>query len=232
MTTAITTNENKSPAELILEAVKGNADLSKLEGLLNLQKDWEAYQAKKLYAKDFASVQSEIEAVTKNLTNPQTKSKYADLAAVIQSAKPIYTRHGFSVIFYEGVTPHTEHVRICADVLHNAGHKETYFYDIPLDGKGLQGNANMTKIHGKASSVSYGRRYLMCMIWNIPTEDNDGTQVKTSENIDDKDLHRLRDHIIAEGLTETKVCDFLKVPSLEKLPKSELQRAMAIKRKK
>jgi hypothetical protein len=167
-------SEQGSPANLIKLAISGGADLEKLEKLLTLQERWEANEARKIFASSFAIAQENIAVVIKTKLNPQTHSKYADLGDIIESAKPIYTKRGFSVIFYEGDTSAPESIRICADVLHTAGHKETYRYDIPLDGVGIKGNANMTKIHAKASSVSYGRRYLMCMIWNIPTQDDDG----------------------------------------------------------
>jgi hypothetical protein len=38
-----------SPAEMIKAAVAGGADLEKLKGLLELQKDWEANEARKAY---------------------------------------------------------------------------------------------------------------------------------------------------------------------------------------
>jgi hypothetical protein len=166
--------QDNSPASMIRAAAEGKLDLDKLEKFLNMQKEFEATQAEKLFNSAFTKAQAEIEGVVKTKDNPHTKSKYADLGAVIESAKPVYTKHGFAIIFYEGDAKATDNVRVCADVLHESGHKETYHYDIPLDGVGIQGNAMMTKIHGKSSSVAYGRRYLMCMIWNIPTLDNDG----------------------------------------------------------
>ena len=32
----------------------------------------------------------------------------------------------------------------------------------------------MTRTHATATAVTYGRRYLLCMIFNISTEDDDG----------------------------------------------------------
>ncbi len=166
--------ENISPNQMIQLAIEGNADLEKLEKLLELQKLYEANEARKVFASEFAVAQANIDAVLKTKVNPQTHSKYAGLDSVIETSKPVYTKQGFSIIFYEGKTEVAENVQVCADVLHEAGHKETYHFDVPLDGVGIKGNAMMTKIHGKASSVSYGRRYLLCMIWNIPTQDDDG----------------------------------------------------------
>ena len=131
------------------------------------------------------------------------------------------------MIFYEGDCPKENHVRIYVDILHCAGHMETKHYDVPMDGKGLRGNDNMTAIHGKASSVSYGRRYLMCMIWNIPTSDNDGT-TQVLPNITDKQLHTLRDLLIAKELPESGLIKVLKVDSLEELPEKRYMEAMGI----
>ena len=222
----ITKTEVNSPAEMIRVAVQGGADLEKLKGLLALQKDWEANEARKIFASAFASAQDKIASVVKTKLNPQTHSKYADLGDIIESAKPVYTKEGFAVIFYEGETTVPENIRICADVLHRAGHKETYHYDVPLDGKGIQGNPNMTKIHGKSSSTSYGRRYLMCMIWNIPTSDDDGNSAgKPIKYIEEKQLHELRDMLISKDLKESEFCKVMKIENLETMSKELFKKA-------
>lgn len=218
-----------SPAEMIKQAVEKGANLSELNALLDLQVKWEANEARKAFAKAFANVQENIKAVIKKSVNPQTRSKYANLEGVIEASRPIYTKEGFSVIFYEGTTDKPEHVRICADVLHNLGHRETYHYDVPLDGKGIQGNANMTKIHGKASSTSYARRYLMCMIWNISTMDDDGNSAGTSNDdpITDEQLATLKEHMIAVSADEAKFLKYLNIESLDQLMQSQFQKAVA-----
>ncbi len=165
-----------SPMAMAMELCKVNSDMSieKMEKILEMQERFEANQARKDFTADFAVVQSKIDAVVKTKVNPQTRSNYAGLDDVLATAKPVYTEHGFSVIFYEGNAEKEADVRVCADVLHKAGHKETYHYDVPMGGKGIQGKVNMIDIHAKATSVTYGRRYLLCMIWNIPTQDKDG----------------------------------------------------------
>ena len=224
--------EIKSPVEIIQSAValKGGT-IEQMKELLAFQKEWEANEATKKFNSAFTAAQAEIQAVGNTKNNPQTHSKYADLNNIIESSKPVYTRHGFAIIFYEGETSSAESIRVCADVLHQAGHKETYHYDVPLDGKGIQGNANMTKIHGKASSVSYGRRYLMCMIWNIPTQDdNDGNNgsIISVEVIDDKQSSEILDCLTALKHSEKSFCQLLKIASVESMPKTMYQKAMGI----
>jgi hypothetical protein len=175
-----------NPYLAMMQKMVESGNVAQLKDMMDLQERWEAGEAKKVYSREFANTQLEIETVVKTKKNTQTHSNYADLSDIIESSKPIYTKHGFAIIFSEGDTAKDNHVRIIADVLHEIGHKETYHYDVPLDGAGLKGNANMIPIHGKASSVSYGRRYLMCMIWNIATgDDNDGNNQAPVQRLTD-----------------------------------------------
>ncbi|MFH1645772.1 MAG: ERF family protein [Candidatus Omnitrophota bacterium] len=217
-----------TPADMIRAAVSGGADLEKLAGLLTLQERYEANEARKIFASSFASAQEKIASVVKTKLNPQTHSKYADLGDIIESAKPVYTNEGFSVIFYEGETTVPENIRICADVLHTAGHKETYHYDVPVDGMGIKGATMMTKIHGKSSSASYGQRKLMCMIWNIPTKDDDGNAAGgLIEYISETEVSNLLDLLLdVKTRNEEQFVKHLKVESLEKIPKSMYQKAV------
>lgn len=219
--------DDNSPANIIRMAIAGkpDIDLNKLEKFLELQEKYEANQARKIFTTNFALAQKDITAVLKNKKNPQTHSQYAGLDDIINMAKPVYTDKGFSVIFYEGNTDKPEHVRICADILHSAGHKETYFYDMPLDGSGIKGNANMTKIHGKSSSTSYARRYLLCMIWNIPTQDTDGNT--TVANITKEQADGLRAQIKELGAKEEKFLDYMGLEKLEDMPLRDYRKAQA-----
>jgi hypothetical protein len=212
-----------TPADMIRMAVAGKADLSQLRELLALQREWEAGEAQKAFSRDFAEAQSKIERVLKTCNNSQTKSKYADLAGVIESCKPVYTAHGFAVTFYENDSPVAEHVRVCADVRHRDGHKETFHFDVPLDGKGIKGNSNMTGIHAKASSTTYARRYLLCMIWNIATQDDDGnTPTVASDKITEDHLAFIR-KTLADLDATNKEPDFVKFLGVERLEDLKLK---------
>jgi hypothetical protein len=226
---------SKSPAELIAAAVSKGTDLEKLEMLLSLQERWEKNEARKVFASSFALVQRDITLVAKTAVNEQTRSKNAKLEDIIESVKPIYTKEGFSVIFYEEDTIIPDHIRICVDILHRSGHKEKYHYNMPLDGVGIRGNANMTKIHGKASSISYGRRYLMCMVWNIPTgDDDDGVAAsKIEQPVTEEEIQTVRDWIISSKSVEGKLLKHLGITKLEDMTKKDYNKAIvALKTRK
>ena len=224
-----------TPADLLKIAVEGGADLDKLEKLMDLQERWEEKEAKKAYNTAMVDVHKDMPMVGKTLKNVQTRSSYASLDLIISKTKEVYTKHGFSISFFEGHTDKENHIRICADVIHKLGHKENYYYDVPLDGKGIKGNTNMTAIHAKASSTSYGRRYLMCMIWNIPTgDDTDGNMPEAPvEYIDEKQLSQLRDMVDNNDcIDEKKLFTFFKIASLENLPKEKYAYLISILQKK
>ena len=208
-----------TPMQLLDNAIAKGVDTEQLSKLMDLQERWETGEARRAFSTSMVDVHSEIPIIAKELYNKHTDSKYADLGAVIAQTKSIYTKHGFSIVFHEGKAEGEDLIRICADVIHRSGHKEVYYYDAPMEGKGIKGNSNMTPTHGKASSTSYARRYLMYMIFNIPTGDDDGN-VETLEPVSESQLAELLAlaQEIGKKADDPKMLKYFHVESLEQLP--------------
>ncbi len=100
---------------------------------------------------------------------------------------------------------------------------------MPADGKGAKGGDVMTKTHATGSAVSYGRRYLMGMIFNLAviSRDDDGNAASAGNVISEKQLADLRDFIDSIGANVTKVCQGWKIETLDQLPARELGNVMA-----
>ena len=99
---------------------------------------------------------------------------------------PIYTAEGISISFDTADSPTVGLKRIIAIVSHSQGHSRHYHLDIPLDDAGAQGKVNKTAVQATGSSNSYARRYLVCMIFNVTTEDdNDGNKDKGAHEMAD-----------------------------------------------
>ena len=121
-----------------------------------------------------AAVQMELSPIARDSNNPQTRSKYASYFAIDKAIRPVYGRHGFALSFdtEEGGPP--DHTRVVA-LLSKGGHTQRYHYDSPIITKGMKGNEMMTLTHAGASAVTYAKRYLAGMIFNLSTgEDTDG----------------------------------------------------------
>lgn len=168
-------------------------------------------QAKQEFAAAMAACQSEIPAVLKNKYNQQTSSKFEDLESLNKSLVPVYSKHGFGVSFDTGDSGSPDKLRILADVSHRAGWTKQYHYDLDYDMYGMKGNVNKTKIHGSSSTVSYGRRYLLKMIFNITTADeidNDGNTEESVETLTENEIANIESLITELGI---ETASFLKI---------------------
>jgi hypothetical protein len=159
-------------------------DIDKMERLLGMAERMEARNAEQQFNEAMRAVQESIPRILRDATNPSTNSKYARLESLLKVVVPIYTAAGFSISFGTADCPHADHYRITATVSHKAGHSRPYQCDIPSDTTGMKGTMNKTKTHGFGSTMSYGRRYLTLLIFNIAlvNEDDDAATRKQSSS--------------------------------------------------
>lgn len=156
-------------------AADPGTDVDKLARLMGLYERVQERGAEQAYNDAMNAAQEEMRPVAADANNPSTKSRYASYAALDRALRPIYTRHGFSVSFDTEDGAPADHVRVVCKVGHRVGHKERPHLDMPADGKGAKGGDVMTKTHAIGAAITYGKRYLLGMIFNIAIgEDDDG----------------------------------------------------------
>jgi hypothetical protein len=151
-------------------------DVGKLQALLEMQRSVMHEQAKRAFNSAMAEAQSEMEPVLRDATNSHIGNKYAKLETIDAQMRPVYTHHGFSVRYGSAPPPHEGWIRITCTVAHRDGYYEEHYLDSQLDVSGSGGRTNKTPVQGVGSSVTYLRRYLLCMVFNIvlANEDDDG----------------------------------------------------------
>jgi hypothetical protein len=147
-------------------------DIARLEMLFDMQRKFLADEARVKFERAMSAAQGEMGPVTKDAQNNHTKSRYARLEAVDEVIRPIYSKHGFSLSFNQAEAP-SGAIKVVCKVGHEAGHSELYDLTGGLDNKGSGGNANKTDIQATGSTVTYLRRYLTCMIFNVVIADQD-----------------------------------------------------------
>ncbi len=155
-----------------------NADVLKLEKMLDMQERIFDKNAQIAFNQAMTACQADMPAVVKDAENKQTNSRYAKYETIIKTARPCYTKHGFALSFGQGDNASEKHIRVTCDVSHTAGHVRHYFMDMALDDAGIKGVTNKTEVHARGSSFSYAKRYLFCMIFNVPIADEDDDGVK------------------------------------------------------
>lgn len=170
-----------NPLQLIERAVERGLDTEQLKALVDLQERWNANRAREEFAAAMNTCQQELPLIVKDANNAQTKSAYVRMETVQHLAKPVISKHGFSLSFGESDCPTADMKRTICDVRHSAGHCEQYHLDLPLDGVGAKGNAigAMNRVQAAVSTGTYAQRYLTCRIFNITIAetDRDGAQL-------------------------------------------------------
>jgi hypothetical protein len=211
-------SEAGSLMEVISRAANDpNTDVDKLDRLLGMYERITAREAQIAYDIAMTEAQAEMEPVHKDADNSQTSSKYASHSALDIAIRPIYTRHGFSISYDTGDGAPAEHVRVLANVAHRTGHRKTHQLDVPADGKGAKGGAVMTKTHAAGSALTYGKRYLLQMIFNVVVggDDDDGNAASDAlpriTEAQVKELLALADDVGADLI---KFCRYYKIDSL------------------
>lgn len=161
-------------------ALNPDADVEKLRAVMDMKMQMFNRGAEIEFNAAMALAQAEIEPVARTASNQQTKSKYAKLENIISQCSPVWTKHGFALSFDTGDCPLERHYRVTCEVSHRAGHSKHYHMDLPIDDAGINGTKNKTGVHGAGSTISYGKRYIACNIFNIAIkdEDNDAQPVR------------------------------------------------------
>jgi ERF superfamily len=149
-----------------------SVDIDKMERLFEMQLRASALQAERSFNASMAAVQAKMQPIAKKLHNQQTNSKYADLAAIDEHLTPIATEHGFGLTMGEFVSPKADHVGLRCTLVHADGHSRDYEFHLPPDGAGIKGVTNKTAMHSYASSITYGRRYAKCAIFNVTVKND------------------------------------------------------------
>ena len=215
-------------------AADPNVDVEKMERLMAMQERIETRRAATAYDIAMSEVQAAMTPVREDAENPQTKSKYASYLALDRAVRPIYTAHGFSISFDSGDGAPESYVRVLAHVSHK-GCTRTYKADMPADGKGAKGGDVMTKTHATGSAFTYGRRYLLALVFNLAIGelmDDDGNAAGAGEKIDAAQKETLI-ALIKETKSDTVAfLKYFKVASIDELPLAQFNRAVAALNKK
>ena len=166
-----------TPIDLLARALEKGVDTETLRQFMDLKERFEADEARKAYAADMVKCQKAMPDIAALAEGEKTNSHYAKLGYINKLITPIYTKHGFSISFNEGVPAKEGDVRTTGRVLHRLGHFEDFFIDLPPDLAGAQGTVNKTAIHAKGSSNTYGERYIVKRVFNLSilSEDDDGS---------------------------------------------------------
>jgi len=109
-----------------------------------------------------AAAQGELENATKATKNEFFKSKYADLAEVLNTVRPVFAAHGLSIVQMPSFADGVAHVETI--LMHKSGQWISNVASAPVGKQDAQ---------GVGSVITYLRRYSSAAFAGIAQEDDD-----------------------------------------------------------
>lgn len=160
--------ENLLPADPMISmieriAMDPDADLEKLERMLDLKKQHEAQQAQAAFAAAFAKASADFPTVPLNGTGHNGK-KYATLKDITSCTRPVLSENGLALTFAIEVNGE---VIVTAKLMHKSGHSESTSIKLPKENSGSK-NA----VQAIGSSQTYGQRYTAQAILGLSLGDD------------------------------------------------------------
>lgn len=144
-----------------------------------------------LLFKALVAAQAEAQHANFDSLNPHFRSKYASLAEVIDTLRPVMAKHGLAVLQLPGWREDRGHV-LCNRVLHESGQwleEEIVLTPVKTDPQGL------------GSAITYAKRYSLPGFFMIASEEDDdanaashGPQV-TPKQASESTIKSVFDHI-------------------------------------
>jgi len=175
-----------TPMHMLQMAVSQNADLDKLEKLMQLQERYEANEARKAFTKalsDFKAAGVSIDK-DKHVKYGNTEYNHATLGNICNIIGSELSKYGLS--YRWNTEQHDGKVKVTCILMHILGHSESVSLESGADSSGSK-NA----IQAIGSTVSYLQRYTLLAITGTATQeqDDDGsTGFKLSDIMDEGKL--------------------------------------------
>ena len=222
---ALVKPEGNSPAEMIRLAVTGRANLEQLEKLLALQEKYEANEARKAYHVAMAAFKANPPKIDKDkkvsfaTSVGKTSYNHASLANVTEKISAELSKHGLSASW---ITKQNSAILVTCKITHIKGHSEETTLSAAADTSGSK-NA----IQAIGSTITYLERYTLLALTGLATfdQDDDG-QSAPIEFINEKQLNTIIDNLAELNASIPQFLAYMKLESLEKMPKADYQKAM------
>ena len=166
-----------------------------------------------------AAAQGEIENANKNAANPHFRSKYADLAEVLNTIRPVFAKHGLSLIQSPGFDGSMASVTTV--LAHQSGGYMTSTAScVPAK----------ADAQGIGSATTYLRRYSAAAVAGIAQEDDDGNAAahnKPHAVVNTEQSATIRDLLESTASDTDKFCAAFGVESVDALPVAKYATAVA-----
>lgn len=183
-TKAIAIKQDNSVDSFITKAIEANAPVETMERLFDLQRKWQADQARAAFVQAKATFQGDCPVIkkTKKVLNRDGKTvryMYAPIDSVIEQIKKPIAENGLSYAW--DVIKEGENMKVTCTLTHVKGHSETSTFEIPIVASEF-----MTSPQSYATAQTYAKRYTLLNVLGIGTAEEDTDANDTGHEKDAK----------------------------------------------
>jgi len=176
------------PLAMAMQAMKAGMSIADMRGMLDLQKDWEANEARKAYVQAMSEFKRNPPEILKRkeVAFAGTQYMHATLGDVTQAIMQALAEHGIS---HRWDTNQTDGRIIVTCILtHKLGHSEATTLEGSPDDSGKK-----NRIQQVASTVTYLQRYTLLAATGLATKDMEDDDGAGSGNARDDAEGRLQE---------------------------------------
>jgi hypothetical protein len=160
------------PMANAIAALQAGMTIESLRGIMDLQKEWEANEARKAYVADMAAFKLNPPEIykSKQVAFQGTSYMHATIGDVARGTVDALARHGFSHSWE--TRQHDGVITVSCKITHRLGHTESTSMQAPPD---ISGKKN--SIQAIASAQTYLQRYTLlaaCGLATMDLPDDDG----------------------------------------------------------
>lgn len=231
----------RSVLELCMMAAKDpTIPVDRLKAFLEMAEHEERKEAETLFDHAMIAAQAEMPSIPRGSYNQHTKSWWAKLESISAKIDPIAKKHGFTLKYGVGEQRIEDHYHIYVDVTwtgslasgKKASFTKRYDADIGRDDKGPKGEGTKSLAQGAGSSITYGRRFLKCMVFDVQIlgADKDGNPVGIEPDaglITEQQAEQILKLCAEKGIDAATFQKAFRVPKIEALPAARFEDVLA-----
>ena len=208
-----TTEQNNNAMISVIEKVafSPDADVEKLEKMLEMQERYEAKEARKSFFKSLSMFQTNMPPVIKSKAGHNYQ--YAPLCDITAIANPVLNQYGLAYRFEQAQDD--SGITVTCIISNFDGHEEKTSMTAPLD---TSGSKNVVQAAG--STVQYLMRYTFIGALGITTADHDSdgrVANQTTELINDDQVNELDQLLESHSANRDKFLEFFGIAKVSDL---------------
>ena len=214
-----------SPMQMLAQAVQQGVPLETIRELRQIQKEWEADEARRKFNEAFAAFKAEAIVIVKGTTindGPLKGKKHADLFDVVGAVTPKLSAHGLSIA-WKLTKDEPVWMEVTCTLRHAAGHSESVSM-----GGGPDTGPGRNAIQARGSTKTYLERYTATAILGLAAQDtdDDGSKATGVDYINEKQAADLKALMTEVDADSAKFLAYMKAASLAEIPAKDYTKAV------